>query len=405
MKKTIKDLIEKYSEAKFDRAKMEMIVRGYNNFIHKNDDHIQFFGGNLIGVYPIRFKSEDRDYWVEDVAEVLDIESFKEELHELPEINKEFAVSGNPVNYIFTWIIHKCLTADLPSKYKEMGAHAAMNMLQIKFLTSVDAKRFPYRADEALAQAVYEQLSRKSLLKLTGNWKALIEYRTDGFLSKKSIHQKALNKMDDNEEQVALVNDVQDRVRKSYNKLTSTFYELRDSEARILSQQAFITNLEGEQVLREFTNNIEDNAKKMHDILQYRNDFIKEELIQATLNLVESATESNLVKALDFISDNIDGKKRFDITKEVGALVVYIHQFMKSSEIDEKNIPEIVSRLRSGFRSHRTNNKAVLDIKEKVEDIVKRSISARHEATLSATKVAVLVYISLRILSIRYYNG
>ena len=403
MDKLIKDIIDEYSEAVFDRKKIMQIIQFYNDFIHKNDDHISFFGGNLIGVYPVRFKDEDRSRWIEDICEIVDYESLKDDIHSVPDVVAKRAISGNPVNHLFAWAIHKCFNADLPEKHRMLGAGAALDMLQVKYFTGLDAHWFRYKADESVAQRVYEELSNKSLIKAHGNWKAVIEYRTEGLIGKKSVHMDMLKRMDNNKEVVDFVNDVQNRVRKSLINLYSLFKSLQEAEARILANKSFAT-IDGEATLREFSNNIEDQRRRMNEILHHRNDFIKPELIADTLSIVDRATETNLVKTLEFISQNIGGKKKYNLEEEVGGLVLYIYQFIRSANIDERNTPELMGKLRSGFRSHRTNNEKVIAIKDKVEDIVAGSISAKHEATRSATKVAVLVYISLRILSIPYYS-
>lgn len=404
MAKLIKNIIDDNSEAVFNLKKLEVIVESYHRFIHKNDNHIAFFGGNLIGVYPIRFKDEDKENIIEDICGIVDFENLTDELHDVKEIDKRRHVSGNPINYLYIWLLNKIWTSSNPMKAKEKAMVAAMNLFQIKYLTGLDAHFFKYPADESIAHAVYEDMSRKSLLKQLGNWKAVVEKRSQDLTGKRSVWWETLTKMEDNGEVVKMVNDIQTRVRKGYGNISNMFHELREREAKILSSSTFAT-IDGERVMREFENNLHKYKRSIVNILLDPNDLIKQDLLDDTLKLIDAANETNLRATLNFISENADTGKKNDILDEIENLVLYIFEYISKSDLNATDVPGVIGRLRSIYRSHRSSHEAVVAIKDKMDYIVPKAITARHEATRSGTKVAVLVYLSLRILSIPFYNG
>lgn len=52
-------------------AKTLMKLRRYERaFVNKNENHINFFGGVLMGVHPVRFTQDDRQDWFDDLVGV-----------------------------------------------------------------------------------------------------------------------------------------------------------------------------------------------------------------------------------------------------------------------------------------------------------------------------------------------
>lgn len=404
MSDLIKDIVTKYSEAKFDKAKLTAIISTYHDFIMKNDNHVSFFGGVLIGVYPIRFMDEDREHLVDTICEIVDYDSMSEELWDLPEIERKRHVSGNPLNYLYPWLMYQVKNCSVDNKIKERALEGVLNLFQIKFMTGIDKHFFKYRANEAVAQAMYEGLSNKSLIKKLGSWRAVIEYRSQYFMGRKSKYLEVINFQKDNTRVVELVNDMQGRAKKSYINLASAFHDAKDAEAKIMSQGSYQT-IDGEKTLREFESNISKYVSGIKDILEDNNDFIKDELIEETIRIIETSSETNLRSTLLFISDNIGGSKKLDMTPEIEAMVLYIFSFIRKSGLRASDIPAVIGKLKNIFRSHKSSHDAVVNVKEKMGYVVSKAIKARHENTRSATKVAALLYLSLRILSIPYYNS
>jgi hypothetical protein len=57
-------------------------------FVTKNQDHMEFFGGNLTGVHIVRFTPADMDKFFLDVLDIEE-EEVKDGLFALPGVNKK----------------------------------------------------------------------------------------------------------------------------------------------------------------------------------------------------------------------------------------------------------------------------------------------------------------------------
>lgn len=406
MSKLSRDIVAEHSDiSTITKKKVEQIVKYYVNFISKNDNHINFFGGNLIGVYPIKFLPEDTLEIVEEIAEIPDYLDLKEKIISLPELDsKNRVIASNPVRHVLTWLIYKCMTSDLDYKIKMKGAESALNLLQIISLTSIDSNAFKkFRANEATSQAAYESLDKKSLIKRLGSWQKVIEYRSERLLEPSGVFYDVVTKMDDNYRVVEFANGIHNRVKNSYVTNNRTFHNTY-SKQMLVSTSKVYTNIDGKKLMIEYEKDIDRLVNDSLAMITKRNDLIKEDLVYLTLSLVTTATEANLNKALEFIIDNVGGKKRYDFSEDIEIFISYIFDYVKQNSIEIDNIPIIVERLRSMYRSHKANDERIITVKKKMDEVVKRSIGGRHAATKSATKVAVLVYLTLRILTIKHYN-
>ena len=71
---TIKSVFDEVTRDVSVDAKLIQRIHQYERaFVNRNEDHIAFFGGNLMGVHPMRFRPTDRDNWFSDVLMIDDL--------------------------------------------------------------------------------------------------------------------------------------------------------------------------------------------------------------------------------------------------------------------------------------------------------------------------------------------
>ena len=81
-------------------------------FVTKNQDHMEFFGGNLTGVHIVRFTPADMDRFFLDVLDIEE-EEVKDGLFALPGVNKKHKVASDPFNNVCMYLIHIFLNLEL----------------------------------------------------------------------------------------------------------------------------------------------------------------------------------------------------------------------------------------------------------------------------------------------------
>ena len=147
MDRTIKAVFDKHlgKHLVFDRKLLKKILQHVASFETRDEDHINFLGGNLLGVVNLHYNDGDVEEWIDDILDVDDWEELVEDYHDLPEVEKSFAVSGSTINMSFVYLAHMALTSKhLSASDRERGATAVFIMLQYRFLSSLVNHFFPY---------------------------------------------------------------------------------------------------------------------------------------------------------------------------------------------------------------------------------------------------------------------
>ena len=137
---TVKSVFEEYcAHVVADKHLANTLQRLQLGFVHKNADHIEFFGGNLTGVNMVRFLGEDSDNWFNNVLELSEA-AVKDPLHSLSTINPTFHISSSPLNLSVVWIVHLIQhSTRLTDKQKKEAADqcVALSTIQVLLLVAL----------------------------------------------------------------------------------------------------------------------------------------------------------------------------------------------------------------------------------------------------------------------------
>jgi len=394
----VRDIVSKYVGVKVDRSLLRKVLEFNDSFRNRDEDSINFFGGNLIGVYMVKFVDEHQVTWIEDILEIDDFDGMRQEIHDVEGIVGSRYVSGSPVNISFVWLAHMAMNSRaLNHKDQERLATAAIDMLQYKYLSSIHNHFYKYPINIGLSMAIYESLDRKSALKRHGTWGAVLTARTEDILSKKSIHFDVVDKMGDTLALVYMLNDIQGRLKSIIKKLTDIFYKLREEDAKIQSSGKFI-QLEGEQHLKESTNQYERMRNRIKDVMLDRNDFVNEELMDVILGIADTANKRNLEETLFYLSDNITGKRGPKLIALVEDIIIYTFDVIRKEKISLDRAPEVTFKLLTMFRSSRVTGELIHRIREDMAKEVENAIGNRATSVIASTRIAVILYIVVRAL-------
>lgn len=398
--KNIKEIFEAYAEVKIDRKLALKVFEFTDHFMNKSDNHINFFSGNLWAVYPIRFLKTDEESWFENILGLYDSGQATDDLHALPEINPGWKVTGSLFNQSCVWLAHKFYTSKLPTKEKELGVIYCFVMMLAAHLCSLQTHRFKHPGQEDIAMAVYESLTKKTDLKFYGSWRDLIIARASIAVESKFVHREALTHLDTHKT-MSLLADIVSRETKMVNLMTGKYHKFREEKTRIQSNSALIITDEG-TTLKDYSNSVTKIKRDMASVMVDPADLIKQELIEATLNITVTANQRYLEEVLAYATNNYRGDKRLQELVEV--LVVYLVDMAKSNKIDIGNVPLVVERLVNSIRSSRVLNKDVIMLRELAMDITTDAISNNRRVVVTATQIAFLVYLTIRTLTLGRYN-
>lgn len=245
-------LFESYCEHLAIDTKLAKRLAQYQaGFRTRNEDHIRFFGGKLLGVEVVRFLPRDRDAWFEEILQADDSE-LTGVVHDLPSIDPSFYVSSDAMNLSCAWLLHRLQNSHLSAKEKTEAMVNVGLILSYKYLTSLLSNYFKYPADRATAEAAYASLSNKFLIKKYGSWYALLRAFAEHLIDPKGLWWDVIVKMHDDKRVVDMVNDIQGRIRSIVKNIYAEFMLVHKQGIRITSTSAVVT-FDKDEILRDKT--------------------------------------------------------------------------------------------------------------------------------------------------------
>lgn len=398
-----------------DTKLCEKVKRFYKAFISKNPDHATFFGGNLTGVYVVKFTTSDRDYWFEEIMEVSEDE-LKPKLNEI--INPiHYVVAGDVFNLSCVWLSHVVYNSGkLNQHQKEECMENIYNILQCRFITSRLQRHWPYPCSKEVAEATVSAMSNKYAVKQKGSWLKVISDRSKDIIDMKhSIHRLTIQRMNTDiantgESVGYLLTDTQGRNKALLKNIYGLQKEVQESGVRVNSTSSTFIETDGEAVLKDKDNSLEMYRNYLASIIADKPSFIKLDLV----NIIEGANKTmpqNMFRAtLSWISDSYgkseNGKLMIDdvVNKIMTHLLIYLQQNRKIMK-NKSDLSGLVSTMKGIYTSSRTTDELLLSIRKDVEEIVCKATKIKSGPTIPATRTGVMLYIILRAFTMKHYSN
>jgi hypothetical protein len=377
------------------------------NFMMKNEEHIAFFGGNLLGVQTVRFTDEDRFRWFDEVIEA-DEDPLEYRLHALPKVNPDWNVSSDVFNLSCIWLLHAVFKSHFSEKEKHQTMVDILMILQCKYLTSLLFHYFQYPADKAVAEATYAELTYKFDLKEAGSWKALLEMKSENILSKDGIHRRTIETLKDDGLVVYMLNDTQGRIRASIKSLYAVFKMVQTQGVRITTTSSVGVEHDGIEVLKDKSHGLMTYTRYINAIISDRNSFIRDELCKVIEKMIHTMPPKLFRATLEWMSDNYR-QHNLDVIEEVvnEAMVHSFDYFAAERSLlrNSTDIPSLLSRLKGTYTASRGTDPALTSLREKAESVVSMATHNKNKTVIASVRTGVLLYIVSRTICMRHYSN
>lgn len=409
---------EHFEHLDISKKLLDKLMKYEKDFINKNEDHITFFGGHLMGVQVVRFDPRDRAYWFDEVLEINET-SLEEDLYALemedpdrkgkmiPVIDPDFNVRSDVMNITCAYLIHRFMNAShLPLDKQNQGSELIVRILLYKFLTSLLWNYFKFPANPQVAEATYNALSLKFGLKKNGNWKKYLDERAHLTLHGDGIHFNTLKKMDDDDKFLYFIGDTQGRIRGTVKSIYAIFDRMTKSGARIVSSSSII-EYDGEQMLKDKTHSYQSEIRYIADVIGDRGSFIKPDLLAIIEKTVPTANPALLNKTLQWMSDNAGYGKDDIVNQFTTNTVIYSFNYLTSNSgliKGKRDISGVLLAMRGSFTSSRGSDEDLLQLREVGEKIAAFATASRNDTVLKSIRTAILLYVLGRIMSKNYYS-
>ena len=381
------------------------------SFQNRNSDHIAFFGGNLLGVSPIRFLPSDRNRWFDDVLTIDDL-ALQDELYKLPVINPEHKVASDVMNLSCIWAMYAIHSSThLSPSQKEAAIMDVALVLQYKFLTSIMWRNFKYPADPAIAQATYNALTRKFALKVCGSWQALLVQRAKDITAHSSIHYRTYTTFSPDSSTggiIYMVNDIQGRLREIVKAMVAVFYRVKNEGTRVMLNKSTEIEEGGIVLVKDVDRPGSSYLRYAHEIIDDKSTFIREELVKIIVDAMHTMPPRLFNEVLEWLSVN---HRAPAVSKKIDRLldetVLYAYHFVseqKALQGTHQGLVNTLVKLRALYMASRMVDPTLILTRDLSESLVKSAVSTKNATVIASLRTAVQLYIVLRVLTKRYYT-
>lgn len=408
MSRNIKTIFEEHcSHLVFDKKLLKKLQRYERDFVHKSEDHIRFFGGNLMGVDVVRFSSTDQARWFDEILEA-DEGGLKIELHALPDVLPHRHVSSNVMNLSCFWIAHKFLQAPkLSPSDRELGAKLSILILHYKFITSILAHWFKYTADPVVAQATYDALTKRYHLKVVGSWGALLEQRSEASVARNGLHYRTLMDMTDDLATIYMVNDTQNRIKSHLKHIRDVFTAVQNDEKALVKTIVGTIELDGDVKVRDRTKNTANYVRYIEAIVPDRASFIIPQLVVVISSIITTAPRKNIEEVLEYTTSNFSIKGDKDLVRLPAIILEHAFDYITKNPgvmSSGRDITGLLSKMRSVYQASKASDPLILEAREIGEKVAQRATKSRNKILLSALRNALMLYILLRAFTMDHFK-
>lgn len=393
-----------FRDTRFDRQFKDNVFAFVRRFLSKNDDHVQFFGGHLLGVHAIRWNYSDSDTWWDEIFEVIP-EYIQQDILKIPAVKANRVVSSDVLNHAFIYSIHRVHhSRELNDVEKQQLKLYLMLSLNMKFICSLAAHYFKYPADRGIAEKTYNSLTKRFDLKEEGSWGKMLQKRSRDYVADGGNYYKAYVEYTDDLMIVKMINDAQGRIRETYKAITAKYYEMLHKDAKVLSSSANV-NLDGTVVLKDVQRKATQYNRYIKSIVSAKDSFIKEQLVQVVYRAIPSLQEGLFEKLLNGFSDYYHDKKynkHFDIL--IDNILTFSFDLIKDNEIAENDLPGVLYRCKHVYMSGRVQDPQLDKAKEAFLKVIESVDKTLVKTPMVPERCGLFLYILLRTLTMNYFK-
>lgn len=409
MTKTIREVFEAHCGSLAIDANLIKKLRMFeSSFVGRNADHIEFFGGHLLGVQQVKFLPSDQMRWFDEIIQA-DEMALKNDLHALPTVNPDWNVTSNVMNLSCAWLIHAIyISKKLTPEQKHQGMLDTMLILEYKFFTSLLFHYFHYPAKREVAEMTYASLSDKFTIKQVGSWAALFKDRAETLIDMKdSTHSGTIAKFDDDEGVNYFLSDAQGRIRDVMKNIYAVYDRVHKSGSQISSTSA-VTDHDGEKILKDKTKSLAIYGRYLSSIITDKQSFIRDELVRVVLQIMHTAPPSVFHDTLNWVSDHYR-QSQYNIIEQVvdETLVHSFGYFAEARQFVHGNpdLGALLQRLKGVYTSSRSTDPKLLKLRDETEKLVTMATKNKNESTLASVRTAFLLYLVARAITMTHYSG
>ena len=378
-------------------------VINYMKLLASREEHLNFFGGNLMGTDRIRYFDQDRYKWFDEVIQ-LDESFLQEAIYSVDPVYTDRKVASDAFNLSIIWFVHMCMsTLNSKDKTVQLAMSEALILLQFKLLSSLYSNQFDKPVDNAAAEAVYSALSMKFALKRLGSWGEVLKWRAEAFLDKTGPHFHDIVKFNNDDRIMYVLTDISTRIRKSIKDQYKILDQVRSGNLRIETGSSRI-NIAGDDIIKDRVTSYNTAKLYLLDVSGNESSFIKQDLLSVVLDIMSTTSKQALLDILSSMARTPTGKKREVVESMMEDTVLHAFDYIARERIQFNDVGYIINKMRALYMSSKTSDPRLLSLRKRLEDYAKKHSSLRASSALSSVRTATMLYFLIRALSSNVYK-
>ena len=409
MSRTLKELFDtELSHVVFNQHLATELYKFQVGFVNKNEEHMAFFGGNLLGVQVVRFTERDFNFFFDEILDIDPI-AIRALLVDVEAIEMDRKVTSDIFNLTCMYLIHRFLTTPmLDERKRERAAMDVALIFNYRCITSLIFGRFIYPADPRSAQAVYANLSYKHLIKKLGSWNALMAYRANDLISKEGLHRNSLIAYIDDPKILYAISDSHGRISDIVKNIYRELMKVTNEGDKVYTTSSTMLDVDGVEIIKDRTHGMESYTNYLISVIPDRNSFIKTELTGIVVKLMATMQPKAFNKVLEWISENYSKPEHPELEEMIRLTMIHSFNYLiEHGHVlkNTKDLAGLLSKLRGVYVSSRSNDPDLIKLREVGARIIGTSIGKTNEQSVAAIRTGLFLYLCLRAYTKHHYSG
>lgn len=408
---TVKEAMDDlFRNVKFDASLYKKIMHKNIAFITKNDDHKNFFGGQLIGCYPVMYTLTDQNGFFSDLYN-LEYTSAAGAMKEITTLNQSYKVSADPINITIMYTVYRFFNNKALSQTdKHKFALSILDYFSYRTISVIISNYFIYPINENEAVSLLERLSNRYIIKQKKNWIEYCQYRSQEFIDRTSKFVPVLTKLNDDNMLAAAINDLFIRTKDTLKNIYKEFIDMNNSGTAMSSRKTSVVDIDGKDILADKVNSPDSYYKYVVTTLSDKNSFIKEECVEIAVSIIKTVDYSSfkkfLLELMEFIHEKKDNYKM--VTDHMHSVINTALAYLVDNDYlirENHNLLYIIEKISSNVLHARGQDLEINLVKDEGALICAKVMKIdKGNKKIFNIRNSFYVYIVLRSLSKKYYS-
>lgn len=394
---TIFEYFDKHITIKLDKAFAKDIYRFTRRYVLRDNAVSEFYGSQMIGVYPITFKSSLETQFLTEILGV-DRRDLMADRKNTPSIIPSRKITGDVFNLAFFYLARRIEVEDkLPKKIRIQCQRDLVLLFCYRSMSALHNKYFSkYLIPSLMGTRVVDALSDLFILKRLGSWRAYMDYRVDKVYDNERKEYRRLMTGDD-DDLLSVVVKTQGAIRSTIKAIYAVYLKIKDDDNGETKRSVAITIGDDEDIA-DITTDVPAIITKTLNKITARDAFVRTDLIDLICSeYVAKFKPAALTSLLNDMHKSLARPEGVKVLAYIRAVMAYeLHITRENLTATQLKDPAyVVKWIRGVVTSSRSRNQILIDLRDEGSAVIRQVSGMSNRHYLVKARIAIMLYILL----------